>query len=171
MRTGIAAATSDLILFYDADQPYPLEDVDRLLRALAGGADVATASPWAEGGSDQGVPAGRRALSRGAALAYRLVVGPSAHGVATFTCAFRAWRAPLLRSLAFRSDGFGAAAEMLGLALLEGARVAEVPSRLRARTAGASKMRVPRALAEHLRVLARLWRRRARGRAGRMTPA
>ena len=71
--------------------------------------------------------------------------------------------------LRFRCDGFGAAAEMLGAALLDGARVAEVPSRLRARTEGASKLRVGRALKDHLGVLSRLaWRRVAGG--GR-TPA
>ena len=135
------------------------------------GADVLTASPFAEGGSAPEVSWPRLLLSRGAALAYRSVVGPRAAGVATFTCAFRAYRGAWLDRLAFVSDGFGAAGELLGTALLAGASVVEVPSRLAERQEGTSKMRVLPAVREHLAVLHRLWRRRVhrRGRRG-MTP-
>lgn len=161
MRTGLAAAVGDVVVVYDADRTYPPGDVARLIAAVEAGADVATASPFAPGGSAPDVPWARLWLSRGAALAYRHVVGPRARRVATFTCAFRAYRRDWIPRLAFASDGFGAAGEILGAALLGGARVVEVPSRLRARHEGRSKMRVLPALGEHLGVLARLGRRRA----------
>lgn len=167
MRTGLGAARGDVVVVYDADRTYPVEDVARLVAAVGAGADVATASPFAPGGDAGDVPWPRRALSRGAVLAYRAVLGPRARGVATFTCAFRAYRRAWLPRLPFASDGFGAAAELLGVALLAGARVVEVPSRLGVRTEGSSKMRVRAAVREHLGVLRRLWRRR---RAGRVTP-
>jgi dolichol-phosphate mannosyltransferase len=166
MRTGIHAAGGDVVVVYDADRTYPLGDVARLVGAVLAGADVATASPWARGGGAPGVSAPRRLLSRGASLAYRMVLGPRSEGIQTFTSAFRAWRRSLVRGLVWRSEGFGAAAEMLGLALLEGARVAEVPSTLAPRAEGRSKLRLLPALIEHGQVLGRLARARARGPGG-----
>jgi dolichol-phosphate mannosyltransferase len=163
MRTGFAAATGEVVVAYDADRTYPADDAARLVEAVAAGADVATASPFVPGGV---VAAGwfRRTLSRGASRAYRLALGRRAGGVTTFTCGFRAYRAAALRDLPSRADGFPATAEILGLLLLRGAKVVEVPSRLTTRTEGRSKMRTLRAVVGHLRVLMRLldarWTRR-----------
>jgi dolichol-phosphate mannosyltransferase len=156
MRTGFAAATGDAIVAYDADRTYPAADAARLLDALRAGADVATATPFSDGGALEGVGAWRRALSKGASLAYRLVLGRRAGGVRTFTCGFRAYRAGPLAGLGFKSDGFPATAEILGLLLLKGARAVEVGSRLSTRVEGRSKMRTLVALFGHLRVLLRL---------------
>lgn len=161
MRTGLGAAGGDVVVVYDADRTYPPEDISRLVREVGAGADVATASPWMSGGRGPDVPWFRRVLSQGAAVAYRFVLGPRAGGVATFTCAFRAYRRSRVGRLVFASNGFGAAAEILGLAILAGDRVVEVPSRLGVRQEGRSQMRVGPAMAEHLGVLARLWRRRS----------
>ena len=165
MRTGFAAArgSGGAVVVYDADRPYPLADARKLLDALAD-ADVATASPWREGGSAEGVSAARSTLSRAASALYRLALGPRARGIRTFTCAFRAYRAEALARIEFASDGFLAAAEILSRALLAGLRVVEVPSALRTRTEGRSKMRVARTAAAHLRLLARLGAARLFGR-------
>jgi dolichol-phosphate mannosyltransferase len=167
MRTGLEAAEGDVVVVYDADCTYPSTDIARLVAEVEAGADVATASPWMVEGSGDRVPFGRRVLSRGAALAYRAVLGPHAGRLATFTCAFRAYGAALLERLSFDADGFGAAAEILGRSLLMGAVVVEVPSVLTERASGTSKMRVAAALGEHLGVLSRLWRARTHPR--RMT--
>jgi dolichol-phosphate mannosyltransferase len=160
MRTGIAATGGDAVVVYDVDMSYPLEDASRLVDALVPDHGIATASPFVEGAGVEGVSAFRRFLSRAAGFAYRLVLGRRARGVRVFTCAFRAYRGDLARSLSWRSDGFPAAAEMLGRALLGGASVATVASRLRARTQGRSKLRVLPTTWGHLGVLARLgWAR------------
>ena len=122
---------------------------------MAAGADVATATPFGPGGALRATWL-RGLLSRGASAAYRLAVGRRAGGVRTFTGGFRAYRRACVADLAFRSDGFPATAEILCLLLLRGARVVEVPSTLTARTEGRSKMRVLRAMAGHVRVLARI---------------
>src|SRR5262245_8239629 len=163
MRTGAEASRGDVVVVYDADRTYPPEHVERLLAALAPGVEVATASPFAAGG-DATAAAGRAFLSRAAAWAYRVVLGRRARGFTTFTCAFRAYRGDALRALSWRSDGFPAAAEMLGRLLLAGARVVEVPSVLSTRREGRSKMRVVRATFGHLRVLVGLLAARMRGR-------
>ena len=162
MRSGFAVTTGDVVVAYDADRTYPAADADRLVAAVEAGADVATASPFLEGGAVD-APWFRRVLSTGAAGAYRLVLGRRAKGVRTFTAGFRAYRGALVRHLVFRSDGFASTAEILGRLLLDGARLVEVPSTLTTRTEGRSKMRVLRAVRGHLGVLVRLLLRRLRG--------
>ena len=160
MRTGIAATDGDVVVVYDVDRTYPLADAKTLVDGLAQGADVVTATPYGIDGAWQDVPWFRRLLSGGAAWAYRVVLGRRAKGMSCMTCAFRAYRGDRIRRLEFRSDGFPAAAEMLGRLLLAGARVVEVPSALSARTEGQSKMRVVRATLGHVGTLWRLlWTR------------
>jgi dolichol-phosphate mannosyltransferase len=163
MRTGLTAARGDVRVVYDADRTYPAADIAALVAAVNAGADVAGAAPLAQGGALDSVPWFRRVLTKSAALAYRLVLGRRARGLTTFTCAFRAWRgSAALKSLP-ASEGFPAAAEMLGRALLQGCVVVERPSTLSARTEGTSKMRVLRAAGGHLGVLGRLLWLRIRG--------
>jgi glycosyltransferase involved in cell wall biosynthesis len=161
MRTGIAASRGAVVVVYDADRTYPLADVERLAAEVERGADLATATPFGPRGAVAGVSAPRRLLTRLARLAWRLAVGRSARRVGVFTCAFRAYAGDEVRGLAWKSDGFAAAAEMLGLALLAGWRVVEVPSALSARREGRSKMRVGRAVLGHLAALGRVLGARA----------
>ncbi len=157
MRTGITAATGEIVVVYDVDRTYPLEDASKLIQAIEhDGYDIASATPFGPDGALDRVPFFRRLLSKGAVWAYRVVLLGRAQRMTTFTCAFRAYRADHLEGLRFTSDGFPAAAEMLGRLLLRGARVVEVPSTLRARTEGVSKMRVGRTLWGHLVNCARL---------------
>ena len=165
MRTGARASTGAVVVIYDADRTYPLEDASRLVAALedGDGRDVVTATPFGADGGLEDVPFFRMLLSKGAAWSYRLVLGRRAQGINVYTCAFRAWRGELVRGLDWRSDGFPAAAEMFGLAILEGARVSQEPSTLRNRTEGESKMRVGKAMRGHVGVLWRLFLARLRG--------
>ena len=155
LRTGVGATTGDVVASYDADCAYPAADVLPLLAAIEAGADVATATPFAEGGAVR-VGWFRSMMSRSCSLVYRVALRGRSRGVRTFTCAFRVYRGDLVRGIAWRSDGFLAAAEVLSLCLLRGARVVEVPSTLRDRFAGTSKMRVARTALGHLRQAARL---------------
>jgi glycosyltransferase involved in cell wall biosynthesis len=163
MRTGLQAARGLVRVVYDADRTYPAADIAALVADVHAGADVAGAAPLAAGGALERVPWFRRVLTQAAARAYRVVLGRRARGLTTFTCAFRAWRGPAALASLPASDGFPAAAEMLGRALLRGMRVVERPSALSVRTEGRSKMRVVRAAWGHLRVLARLLWLRIRG--------
>jgi dolichol-phosphate mannosyltransferase len=155
LRTGVAATSGEAVVSYDADCAYPARDVVKLLDALRDGADVASATPFGAGGEFR--ESGLRALlSRACSALYRVALRGRAKGVRTFTCAFRAYRGDLVRGLTWKADRFLAAAEILSLALLRGARVVEVPSSLRPRVAGVSKMRVVRTALGHLGLVARL---------------
>ncbi len=155
LRTGVAATTGDVVVSYDADCAYPTRDVVRLLDEVAAGADIAAATPFAPGAEFE-AGALRRLLSSSCSTCYRMALRGKAKGVRTFTCAFRAYRGDLIRRLSWDADGFVAAAEIMSRALLAGAKVVEVPSTLRARQAGASKMRVVRTTGAHLGLLARI---------------
>jgi dolichol-phosphate mannosyltransferase len=155
LRTGVAATTGDVVVSYDADCAYAARDVVRLLDGVAAGADVAAASPFAAGAEYQ-AGAFRRLLSTSCSGAYRVALRGRARGVRMFNCAFRAYRGDLVRSLAWRADGFVAAAEIMSRALLRGATVVEVPATLRGRVAGRSKMRVVRVACAHLAFLSRI---------------
>jgi dolichol-phosphate mannosyltransferase len=156
MRTGIAAAAGDVIVVYDADATYPPADIARLAEGVREGADLVTAVPIRA----DDTPWFRRVLTAGAARAYRSALGGGDGAPSCFTCAFRAYRAAWAKALPFESDGFPAAAEILGRAVLSGARIREVESRLAPRRHGRSKMRIVRALLAHRKVLGELRRLR-----------
>ncbi len=155
LRSGVAATSGDVVVSYDADCAYPAADIIVMLDTLAGGADVASATPFVPGG-DHDANALRILLSRGCSWSYRVALRGRARGMQTFTCAFRAYRGDLIRELTWEANGFLAAAEIISRLLLAGARVAEVPSTLRDRVAGESKMRVVRTTIAHLRLISRL---------------
>lgn len=164
MRTGFNAARGAYVGCYDADCAYPALDLFKLLALVEAGADVASATPFLPGGTLEGVPLHRRALSQGLAGLYRQVLGAPAGGVQTFSCAFRVYRRDVIQTLRFDSDGFPAASEILARLVIRGAKVAEMPSTLRDRLTGVSKMKKGETIRAHLRLLARFARLRVEGR-------
>jgi dolichol-phosphate mannosyltransferase len=159
LRSGIDAASGDVIVSYDADCTYPIADTIGLVQHILAGSDCATADPFLEGQAAD-VPIQRMLLSRGNSLLYRLVVGSRARNLGTFSCAFRAYRASTIKACSFSSNGFGAASEILGRLVLSGAKIGSVSSNLSTRRYGQSKMRVARAIREHISVLSQLFRYR-----------
>jgi glycosyltransferase involved in cell wall biosynthesis len=154
LREAAPLIAGDVVVTYDADRPYPLADAVKLVGAVAAGAGVATASPYAAGGAADSIPLPRLLLSKAASWLYRVRLGRRASGIHTFTCGFRAWRKTDYLACLPAEDGFAATAEMLLRALESGVAIAEVPSTLRPREAGASKMRALPAALRHLRLLA-----------------
>jgi dolichol-phosphate mannosyltransferase len=153
IREGAALVAGEAVVLYDADRAYPIEDAVRLLDALERGADVATATPFGEGAAYEESAPYRRFFSAAAATAYRARLLFRTSGVRCFTCGFRAWRREwFLRCLPSR-DGFPSTAEALLSAFKKGARVVELPSRLRKREAGFSKMKLKKALVGHAGLL------------------
>lgn len=150
-RTGFESCRGSLICTIDADCSYSPEGLRLLLMALrVTGADIAVASPYHPQGGVEGVGAGRLLLSRGCSQLYRWL---SPLKLYTYTSIFRAYRANVVKSVAFRSNGFVSAAEILIAAGRRGYTVTEVPLILRARTAGRSKMKILRTIASHLAML------------------
>jgi dolichyl-phosphate beta-glucosyltransferase len=127
VRTGMLAATGRLVLFTDADLSTPIADVERLIAALEGGADVAIGSraldrslievhqPWI-----------RDRMGRVFNLFVQAILLP---GLKDTQCGFKAFRRAAARDLfgATLSDGFEFDTEVLYRARRSGLAIREIP--------------------------------------------
>ncbi|MFC1587182.1 glycosyltransferase family 2 protein [Planctomycetota bacterium] len=153
-RSGIHLARSEIIVCYDADCSYPIEDIWKLYEAVATGkAQAASASPYAGGGVDENIPWLRRVLSRELSELYRYLLSDIAGNIRTFSAGFRAYQADIIKTIPFRADGFLAATEILVQMLLERWTVCEIPCQLSERKWGASKMKVIPTILAHIRFM------------------
>lgn len=148
IRTGFANARGEIIVTADSDGTYRFEEIPELLALLKPGVDIATASPYNRKGRVENVPAYRIILSRGSSLIYQILLD---RHITAYTCLFRAYRREVVRRVPFYSDGFLAGTELLVNAMFMGYKVAEHPSTLHSRQAGASKAKILRIIRAHLR--------------------
>jgi dolichyl-phosphate beta-glucosyltransferase len=127
VRTGVVNALGRLVLFADADGATPIEEIERLERALESGVDVAV---------------GSRALRATGvhvrAKLYRHLMGRTFHllvewladgGVKDTQCGFKLFRSAVAQDLfsRMRMNGFSFDVEVLVMARRRGYRIAEVP--------------------------------------------
>ena len=154
LRAGFSFASGDIVVTYDADLPYPLSDIPKLIKAIRDGADVATASPYHPDGTVEGVSAARLIPSRIVSFCYRLRLCRYPR-LFTYPCGVRAYRRSVLQSIEPTANGFLATAQLICRGLRAGLQITEIPSRLRQRTEGKSKMRLFRVALSHMRYLLR----------------
>jgi dolichol-phosphate mannosyltransferase len=145
----------DVLVQMDADLSHDPASLPALLVAIEDGADVAIGSRYVPGGSVPHWSWHRRALSRFGNQYARLTLRT---GVADSSAGFRAYRAPVLRSVDLehtRATGYGIQLELTYRAARAGATIAEVPISFTDRVRGTSKMSF-RIIAEEL-VLMTWW--------------
>ncbi len=158
IRTGFASSTGDIIVTTDFDGTYAFSTIPAILAQLErDNVDIVTASPYHPQGGVKGVPRYRLLFSFGASLLYRLLVSWRIH---TWTALFRAYRRPVIETIAFESDDFLAGTELLVYALQAGFTVSEYPTVLRQRSFGQSSIKIARVTMAHLRFQGRLLLRR-----------
>ena len=129
----------DAVVEMDADGSHRAEDLPALLAAAAD-ADVVIGSRWVPGGRVVDWPAHRKALSVGANLYVRVLLGMA---VRDATAGFRVYRADALRTIglqAVASQGYCFQVDLTWRAALAGLRIVEVPIAFVEREVGASKM-------------------------------
>jgi dolichyl-phosphate beta-glucosyltransferase len=126
VQRGILAARGDYILFADADNSTPIEELDHLLHKMAAGYDVVIGSRAAAGAQEANRTLLRRIMSGGLR---GLVRGFMGLGVSDTQCGFKLFRRGVARHLCQRQTilGFSFDLELLYLAVRFGYRVAEVP--------------------------------------------
>jgi dolichol-phosphate mannosyltransferase len=129
-----------LVLEMDADFSHDPNDVEKLIAAIADGADLALGSRYVDGGgvSDWGLV--RRFVSRGGCLYAQAVLGVP---VRDLTGGFKCFRSEVLEAIdlpTVRSKGYAFQVELTYRALHAGFKVAEVPITFRDREHGRSKM-------------------------------
>jgi dolichol-phosphate mannosyltransferase len=135
IMSGARAARGEILLVMDADLSHPPDRIKDLVAPLfAGTADLVVGSRYVKGGSTQGWPAWRRAVSRaGAALAHPLT------GIHDSMCGFFAIGRSRLLELAPQTSGFKIVFETM-LRARGTLRVREIPIVFRQRVHGKSKM-------------------------------
>lgn len=124
----------------DADGSHDPADLPRLLRAVDEGADLAIGSRYVPGGEVRNWPFHRLALSRGAGMYTRFMLGLDVQDV---TAGYRAYRLEALGKLdldTVTSVGYCFQIDLTWRAVKAGLTITEVPITFTERRAGASKM-------------------------------
>jgi dolichol-phosphate mannosyltransferase len=129
----------DVVVEMDADGSHQPEQLHRLLEALHD-ADLVIGARWVRGGSVVNWPLHRKALSVGANLYTRALLGMPVHDA---TAGYRAYRADALRAIGLdhvASQGYCFQVDLTRRAVRLGLRVVEVPITFVERAIGSSKM-------------------------------
>ena len=127
VRRGLLEATGDCVLFSDADLSTPIEDADRLLAAIDGGADVAIGSRGMHGSHiSRHQPWWREKAGRLFGLLVRTFILP---GIRDSQCGFKCFRLEAARRIAplLTLDGGAFDVELLLVARRLGYEIAQVP--------------------------------------------
>ena len=129
----------DVIVEMDADGSHQPEHLPSLVSALDR-ADLSIGSRWVRGGKVANWPKSRQALSRGANIYTRIMLGI---GVRDATAGYRAYRAGTLRTISLdrvESTGYCFQIDLTLRVARAGLRIVEVPITFVEREHGASKM-------------------------------
>lgn len=142
MRYALGELHADAVFEMDADFSHKPEDVPRLMANIEHGADFVIGSRYVPGGT---IPAEwnwiRRANSFGGNVVARYVAGM--YRVRDCTAGFRAIRGSLLKRINFSRlgvQGYAFQVALLHAAIVEGAKVVEVPVDFIERVHGTSKL-------------------------------
>lgn len=150
LRAGLAAATGELLVAMDADGRMSADEIPQFLYFLQRGFDLVRGSRFVAGGAAIELGPSRRVAQRGIVLiANRLFET----GLSDIGYGYFAVRRHFLDQLELTSPGEEIEAEIAVRAALAGLRIAEVPSRERARRDAADRREF---LTGHGQVLATL---------------
>lgn len=128
VKRGVMAAKGNRILFADADNSTPIEELDRMMAKLDEGFDIAVGSRAAEGAKEENKSALRHLVSWGLRTVAGMLSGVK---VKDTQCGFKLFNEDAAKELFGRQHmlGFSFDLELLYLAHKLGFSVAEVPVR------------------------------------------
>ena len=126
VRRGVLAARGKYILFADADNSTPVEQLALLLEQLRQGFDLAIGSRAAQGAEEANKSLLRKTVSSGVRLVAQLMSGVR---VKDTQCGFKMFRHDAAKDIFGRQviDGFSFDVEILYLAQKFGYRIVEIP--------------------------------------------
>lgn len=147
--SGFAAATSDAVLVYPADDDFNGAILDPMVEAHRAGADIVVASRFMPGGCMEGCPWLKALLVRAASFTLHHLAGLPARDA---TSGFRLFSRRVFSGIAIEStEGFTYSIELLVKVHRLGWTIAEVPAKWFERKAGTSRFRVLAWLPAYLR--------------------
>lgn len=151
LKTGIShSKDKDLIAFLDSDCTYEPIILLHLLAAIESGADLATVSPYHKLGTVEGVPEWRILLSKGLTFCYKLILNSN---YSTYTAMVRVLKAELATELSSQRDDFSFVAVMFIKAIQNNLKIIEVPTVLKVRRFGVSKINVLKTIKSHIGII------------------
>ena len=127
VRTGLEAATGDIVLFSDADFSTPIEEIEKLIPYLSNGYDIAIGSRGVAGANVE-IPQSflRETTGKiGNAVVQTFLLLP----FEDTQCGFKLYKSDALRLILpkLTIDGFAFDMELLVAAMANGLKVAEIP--------------------------------------------
>jgi dolichyl-phosphate beta-glucosyltransferase len=165
VRKGMLETEAEWLLFSDADLAAPIEEVEKLWRAVEKGVPIAIGSrPLKESSLEIRQPWYREMAGRSFNLAVQLF---AVRGIKDTQCGFKLFRQDVARDVFQRCklDGFGFDFEALMIARDLGYEIAEVPIRWSHQEGSKVNM-----LRDGLRMLSELVKLRLAGKKGRLRP-
>jgi dolichol-phosphate mannosyltransferase len=142
MKVGVSYAKRDIVIFFDADGSHDPEGIPVMARLLMSRkADFVMGSRRTGGSFDISMSLTGIIRSAGCDFLVMLINNRFRTQLTDVLYSFRGIRKPVFQKLNLRENGFGIEQEMVIQSLKKGYKVAEIPSRERARGWGVSKLR------------------------------
>jgi glycosyltransferase involved in cell wall biosynthesis len=138
MRYGFMRATRDIIVTFDADGSFGIDEAARLIRPLHAGYHLVKGSRFILGGSTEDMPFVRRFGNRIFVLITNVLFGC---GYTDLAYGLHAFRREILDTVKLTSDGFEIDTEFYIKTKKAGFKVLEVPSKESKRLNGSGKLR------------------------------
>ena len=149
---GFDQATGEVLGVIDADLQHPPEEIPALLEAIRGGADVAIASRYVEGGNIEGWSTKREIISKGAKLLATILL-PSIRKIKDPLAGFFLFKRKVIDGAVLTPTGYKILLEVLVRG--NASQIAEVPYTFKERERGKSNLTLGEQL-NFLRHLSRL---------------
>ena len=149
---GLDQATGEVLGVIDADLQHPPEEIPALLEAIRGGADVAIASRYVEGGNIEGWSTKREIISKGAKLLATILL-PSTREIKDPLAGFFLFKRKVIDGAVLTPTGYKILLEVLVRG--NASQIAEVPYTFKERERGKSNLTIREQL-NFLRHLSRL---------------
>jgi dolichol-phosphate mannosyltransferase len=154
LKTGIQAAPySDLLAFLDSDCTYEPEVIIGMLKFIEAGADFVTVSPYHPLGSVEGVPEWRLFLSKVLSSMYRVILRSNIH---TYTAMVRVIKTQLVNPILSPRNDYSFVAAIFIKAIRLNYKIVEVPTVLKVRQFGVSKINIIKTIKSHFVIIGRL---------------
>jgi dolichol-phosphate mannosyltransferase len=153
LKTGFNAAKGDLIAAWDSDCTYPPHLLPEMLNLLDDETSIVTVSPLHPEGKIENVPPYRIFLSKTISQIYKILLNSNIY---THGAMVRLYKREVIDNIKFQSDDFLSVTELLVKAKLKNYKIKELPTTVKVRQFGTSKMKLAKTIKSHLGLISKI---------------